>query len=166
MPLLWIGELDGNGVCTYSASSSYIIGPTAWCPSRQCYAELFNLDSAATQLKLREFNEADHNLLGALQLVAKALEVWFEVIASFLVYLVTMRIASKKDGLPIGYIMQPFEFSRLPALFDVLLWKIAPGLVKPNSRQNKAYRRRIYLFILLILFLCFVVSHDQTLALG
>ncbi|KAF2173365.1 hypothetical protein M409DRAFT_15650 [Zasmidium cellare ATCC 36951] len=50
--------------------------------------------------------------------------------------------------------MTPFEFSRLPALFDVLLWKIAPGLGEARSKSARIYRRRIYLLLLLIISLC------------
>lgn len=50
--------------------------------------------------------------------------------------------------------MSPFEFSRLPALFDILLWKIAPRLGKARSDSARRYRRRIYLLLLLIISLC------------
>ncbi|KAF2173366.1 hypothetical protein M409DRAFT_15651 [Zasmidium cellare ATCC 36951] len=42
----------------------YVIGPTAWCPSRHCYAETFAFNTLAHQEKLRKFNHNDHNLLG------------------------------------------------------------------------------------------------------
>lgn len=132
----------------------YIIGPSAWCPSQRCFAELFNLDTSATQSKLREYDHQSHDLLGGLQLVAKALEVWFEAIAGFLIYLVIMEIASKKEGLPIGYIMTPFEFSSLPAMFDVLMWKIAPSFFGPRAKSSKSFRHRVYLLLLLTVLLC------------
>ena len=46
------------------------------CPGGHCWVELFNPVSSVPQQKLVKFDEEDHNLLGGLQLVAKALEVW------------------------------------------------------------------------------------------
>ena len=53
----------------------------------------------------------NHNLLGGLQFVAKALEIWFELIAAALVYIVTMLLAGRKEGLPVGYLTRPSEFA-------------------------------------------------------
>jgi hypothetical protein len=132
----------------------YTIGPTIWCPARNCWVDFYNADTEAVQRQLRDYNHDDHNVLGGLQLVAKALEVWFETIAVYLVYLVTMDIAGLESGLPIGFLMRPFEFSRAPSLFDKLLWQSGPSFLGAKTKKSKAYRTRIYLYILMTIALC------------
>lgn len=95
----------------------HIVGPSAWCPSEDCFVGWFNPVRSIPIENLRSFDRRDHNLLGALQFAAKALEIWFELIAVALVYLVTFLIAGKKDGLPIGFLTRPAEFSDLPGTF-------------------------------------------------
>jgi len=105
---------------------------------------------------MHRFDHDDHNLLGALQLVAKALEVWFELIAGALVYLVTMLLAGKKEGLPIGYLTRPNEFSDLVGLLDPLLWSSLPrkGRMEVQPYHKRASRIRIWAFILMTIALC------------
>jgi hypothetical protein len=132
----------------------WVIGPTIWCPSKRCSVDFFNFDTIGVQKQLLSYSHDDHNVLGGLQLVAKALEVWFETIAVYLVFLITMDIASLESGLPIGFLMRPFEFSRAPSLFDKLLWRSGPPLFGAKTKKSKAYRTRIYLYILMTICLC------------
>ncbi|KAI7225401.1 hypothetical protein KC330_g9131, partial [Hortaea werneckii] len=131
----------------------HIIGASAWCPNDDCWVQGFSVNTSTTVSRITKFDRQDHNLLGALQFVAKALEIWFELIATALVYLVTMLLASKKDGLPIGYLTRPNDFADATGLFDRLLWTSLP-----MRRHNEPYRRwsriRIWAFIIMTIFLC------------
>ncbi|KAM0721113.1 hypothetical protein Q7P37_003399 [Cladosporium fusiforme] len=133
----------------------HIVGASAWCPDQNCYVGWFNPVISIPQGNLRHFDKRDHNLLGALQFAAKAVEIWFELIALALVYLITFRIAGKKDGLPIGFLMRPCEFADLPGLFDPLMWKTLPPLSGSKNRGgSKRFRTRIYLFVAFTVLLC------------
>jgi hypothetical protein len=137
----------------------YIVGASAWCPYQDCHVGWFNRERSIPLANLRRFDKQDHNLLGALQFVAKALEIWFELIAFALVYLVTMDIAAKKDGLHIGFLTRPCEFSELPALFDPLLWKTLPPLFGSTKNSgSRAFRLRVYLFIGFTILLCILCN--------
>ena len=126
----------------------YIVGASAWCPDRDCYVGWFNPVRSVPLQNLRSFDKRDHNLLGALQFAAKALEIWFSLIATALVYIITFLIAGKRDGLPIGYLTRPSEFANLPGLLDPLLWRTLPSVSRRKGKaESKSYRPRIYLFI-------------------
>jgi hypothetical protein len=55
--------------------------------------------------------------LGALQFVAKVLEVWFSIVAASLVYDLTMLLATQRKGVPIGYLLTHVEFGDILTLF-------------------------------------------------
>lgn len=88
----------------YLNLTGQIIGASAWCFGGRCFVDAWNPKITIPQSNVARFNKNDHNLLGGLQLVAKALEIWFIAICAAFVYLVTMHLASKKEGLPIGYL--------------------------------------------------------------
>ncbi|KAI7335992.1 hypothetical protein KC315_g2953 [Hortaea werneckii] len=148
--LLWTAPIMALLVLNFKR---HIIGASAWCPNDNCWVQGFSVNTSTTVSRITKFDRQDHNLLGALQFVAKALEIWFELIATALVYLVTMLLASKKDGLPIGYLTRPNEFADATGLFDRLLWTSLP-----IGRHNEPYKRwsriRIWAFIVMTIFLC------------
>ncbi|KAI7465658.1 hypothetical protein KC357_g7581 [Hortaea werneckii] len=131
--LLWTAPIMALLVLNFKR---HIIGASAWCPNDNCWVQGFSVNTSTTVSRITKFDRQDHNLLGALQFVAKALEIWFELIATALVYLVTMLLASKKDGLPIGYLTRPNEFADATGLFDRLLWTSLP-----IGRHNEPYKR-------------------------
>lgn len=139
----------------------HIVGASAWCPDQNCYVGWFNPVISIPQANLRHFDKQDHNLLGALQFAAKAIEIWFELIALALVYLITFHIAGKSDGLPIGFITRPCEFADVPGLFDPLLWRTLPptGIFNRRNRGgSRKFRLRIYLFIGFTVLLCILCN--------
>jgi hypothetical protein len=138
---------------------NHIVGASAWCPYRDCYVGWFNPVGAVPLQNLRDFDKQSHNLLGALQFVAKALEIWFELIFVALVYLVTFSVAGNRDGLPIAYLTRPSEFSDLPGIFDPLLWMALPGVSRARDNARRySYRLRIYLFISFTILLCILCN--------
>lgn len=127
----------------------YRIGATAWCPNGHCFVDAFNPIRSIPEKNELNFDRHDHNLLGVLQLVAKALECWFQIIAVSLVYLLTMRLASKKEGLHIGYLTRPVEFGDLGGIFDASLWKSLPSLKDKHLRPL-----HMWAFIVFTVLLC------------
>lgn len=153
---LWVGPIMVLLILNFKRQ---IVGASAWCPNQDCHVGWFNPVTSIPVQKLRAFDRRDHNLLGALQFAAKALEIWFELIALALVYLITFMIAGKKDGLPIGLVTRPSEFSDLPGLFDPLLWRTLPPIFgAKKSAGRKRYRLRIYLFIAFTIALCIICN--------
>lgn len=105
-----------------------VIGASAWCPFRHCPPGIYVWNKGTTGWGVAENAMAlpamhakeSRNILGSLQLAAKALEVWFILIATWLVYLTIRLLASGRSGLPVGYLTRPSEFANLPAVFDPL----------------------------------------------
>lgn len=104
------------------------IGASAWCPFGACSIQL--LDDDKTGALRARHNLDSRNLLGMLQLVARILEIWFVFIATCLVYIVTLVIAGKKDGLPVGCLSLPAEFTELSSLCGARLWTSVVGFPK------------------------------------
>ena len=135
------------------------IGASAWCPTdKECnvisYLENGNVSTAALSVK---YDVDNHNLLGALQFVAKALEVWYFYIATSLIWYVTVILAKRPDGLPIGYLLTHLEFGDLRAIFDPLLYRSAGGShVQGESGQR--HKRYLYLFVVFVVFMCLMAN--------
>lgn len=72
--LLWLAPVITLLVLNFKG---HVVGASAWCPNQNCQVGWFNIQSVA-QHNLYKFDRRDHNLLGVLQLVAKALEIWYE----------------------------------------------------------------------------------------
>jgi hypothetical protein len=70
--LLWAAPVVTLLVLNFKG---HIVGASAFCPKGKCEVGWFNLRSIAED-NLYRFDRHDHNLLGVLQLVAKALEIW------------------------------------------------------------------------------------------
>lgn len=137
----------------------HVIGASAWCPKQDCFVGWFNQVISVPIQNLEKFDRHDHDILGAIQLVAKALEIWFIVVSMLLVYLLTFIIAGKKDGLPIGYLMRPNEFAEMYGLFDPYLWRCLPHPSHArDSSSSKYYRLRIYLYIGFTVALCILCN--------
>lgn len=119
------------------------------------FASNCDLDPFAEDVfkQAEKFDTRDYNILGALQFVAKALEVWFMIIAACLVYDLTMFLASRGDGLPIGYLMTHVEFSDILTLGDRAFWASAQPLQRGEGRRRLAIIR-LYVFVGFVAFLC------------
>ena len=149
--LLWIAPIVALLVLNFE---SYIIGASAWCPFGHCLQNAgSNLPEGVSSQK--ELDRRDHNLLGALQFVAKAIEVWFTFIATSLVFDVIMVLARSSQGIPLGYLFTHLEFSDLRSLGNPLLYTSA----KPSGQASKpAKMMRFRMFIALAVFLTILTN--------
>lgn len=120
-----------------------------------CSSDAFEEDAIR---KANELDRDDHNALGALQFVAKALEVWFMLIATTLLYDVAMLFAKKGGGLPVGFMLTHLEFSDVRNLFNPLMWT-APIPHRHSASVVHRWRAvRLYLFAILAAFLTILTN--------
>lgn len=133
-----------------------VLGPSAWCPLGHCQSDvgsIFESDNGSEKdfiMRASRLDKNDHNLLGALQFVAKALEVWFMFIATALLYDMAMIIARQEGGLPVGYLLTHLEFGDIRNLFNPTLW--TSPFPHPQATRSQKHRKsvsRLVLFALL-----------------
>ncbi|KIW95024.1 uncharacterized protein Z519_03605 [Cladophialophora bantiana CBS 173.52] len=126
----------------------YIAGASASCGVRSCNDNPWSQNWQHTTDRL---DKSDHNILGALQLVAKALEIWFIFLAGSLMLDLTMLLARNGDGLPFRCLVLPSDFGELMSFKSPSLWKspLSPrtGSVPLPSTTGNTRRRTIYLLI-------------------
>lgn len=140
--LLWLAPIIALITLNYK---NHIIGASIWCPGGNCAAELFSTQALQ---KAQELDNQDHNILGALQFVSKALEVWFMFISTSLVYDVAMLLAKRGGGLPVGFLLTHLEFGDIRYLLNPLLWT-SPVPHPTRSPRLRAITGRLYLFVIL-----------------
>jgi hypothetical protein len=158
----------------------YVVGASAWCPNGKCNPGLFAPSLSTTIENTRRFDEQDHNLLGALQIVAKLLEIWFTLIAAALVSKMTFWLARRNKGLPVGLLTNPSGFADLPetlvepllrkartsasnpkAVLDTLrrIWKAILSIFNSDQRGSPNTRRwSIRIFVIITAILCMVCN--------
>ncbi|KAL9613479.1 MAG: hypothetical protein Q9167_001975 [Letrouitia subvulpina] len=136
---LWIAPI---AVLLYLNYSGFVIGASVWCPNRNCNAESTG-DNAIE--KAAKFDKQDHDVNGALQFVAKALEVWFMFIATSLIFDIGMMFAKYGQGLPVGYMLAHLEFGDIRYLINPLLWT-APIPHRKAPREKNFRVLKLYLF--------------------
>lgn len=140
--LLWLAPIITLLVLNYG---KYVIGASIWCPGGDCSAEPFGPRAAEKRANL---DNQDHDVMGVLQLVSKALEVWFMFISTSLVYDVAMLLAKKGGGLPVGFLLTHLEFGDVRYLLNPLLWTAA--IPHPSgSPRLRAITGKLYLFVVL-----------------
>ena len=144
--LLWLVPIATLLALNYT---HHIIGASAWCPLGRCSADPLGDDAVQRAQKL---DQADHNTLGALQLVAKALDAWFMFIATSIVFDLSMIFATNGNGLPMGYFVTHLQFGDIRNLFNPLLW--TSSIPNSNNYQAKQLERirgfKFCIFVILL----------------
>lgn len=133
----------------------HIVGASVWCPMGKCSSHAFDEDAIRKAGKL---DRDDHNALGALQFVAKALEIWFLIIATTFVYDVAMMFASKGGGLPVGYLLTHLEFSDVRNIVNPLMWTSPVPHRGTTNARNRSRTIKLYFFAVLATFLTILVN--------
>ncbi|WPA99021.1 uncharacterized protein RHO25_003635 [Cercospora beticola] len=145
LALLWVG---GIGYLLYVNFQQHILGASAWCTFTTCFPQIWAEDASIPRALLARFDHDTHNLLGGLQLAAKAAEIWFNLIAAWLVCLKTLQLAQSPEGLPIGYMLRHIEFANTLSLFDKLTWTTS------SAHRRHGSRHRLLFYICLTGLLC------------
>jgi hypothetical protein len=113
--------------------SRYISGATIGCIHNSCPFNPFDPTSSSKALRL---SHDARNLVGVLQLVAKALEVWFIFVASSLVYTVTSFFVLRHAGLPLSLFTAYVEFSDIRIFLSPDFWLAAKSLPRSNGERR------------------------------
>lgn len=150
--VLWLAPITALLVLNFKR---HVIGASVWCPGGKCSADAF--DANAIQ-KANRLDRMDHNALGGLQFVSKALEVWFMLIATTLIYDVAMLIAKRGGGLPVGYMLTHLEFADIRNLFNPLVWTSPSPLSNSTSQGHVLRKINLYLFAILATFLTILTN--------
>lgn len=149
--LLWLVPIITLLVFNFS---SYKIGPSAWCPRGLCSADSLDNDAIGIAKKL---DKDDHNTLGVLQFVAKALELWFGFVAINLIYNVVMWLANRNDGLPIGFLSASVEFADPRSLIDTFYAAKKSPFQRDKSGQPTS-KPLIGFFVVFLVLMCLLVN--------
>lgn len=128
----------------------WIIGASAWCPGGDCWADIFDKSLGNVWQTAHRLDTQSHDLVGGLQFVAKALEVWFIIIATSFVYLYTMWLAERSEGLPVRYLTWPNEFADITSIFSRSLWTVAYS----TRNKDKRVLWGLPFFVAITVFLC------------
>lgn len=145
--LLWLVPVITLLVLNFQG---FIIGASAWCYRGDCGVDHFT--AAKDRSQDERYSRESRNLVGVLQVVAKALEVWFVFITFSLVFLVTMKLAEHPYGLPLGFVTRPFQYADISSLFEGKLWTSFP------PRSKVAHDLHIQAFITFSIFLCLLCT--------
>ena len=151
MALLWLAPIVALLVLNYKR---HVIGASVWCPRGKCSADPFGDNAIA---RAEELDRHDHDILGALQFVAKALEIWFMVAATSLLFDVAMLFAKKGRGLPLGFLLTHLEFGDIRNLINPLLWT-SPIPHSNRRSESRARMIKLYLFAILAAFLTILTN--------
>lgn len=126
---------------------NYVIGASVWCPRGRCSSDFLTRRIGEALAKANQLDREDHDVIGALQFVSKALEVWFMFISTSLIYDVAMLFAKKGGGLPVGFLLTHLEFSDIRYLLSPLLW--TSPIPHPSGTRKREITAKLYLFVLL-----------------
>lgn len=152
--LLWLAPIAMLLVLNYKR---HIIGASVWCPLGICSANVF--DGPTDYIKrANKLDRHDHNALGALQFAAKALEIWFMLVATALIYDFAMVFAQRGGGLPLGYLLTYLEFGDVRNLFNRLMWTSPIPHAGSLSAPQRVRTFTLYLFAILAAFLTILTN--------
>ncbi|KAF2670407.1 hypothetical protein BT63DRAFT_424351 [Microthyrium microscopicum] len=118
----------------YLDISGYVVGAAIGC--RSCRINP-NLANASRNEQAQD--KRNHNILGALQLLAKLLEAWFIFAAGSLAYNYAIRLA-KKGVLPVSMLTVHAEFLNLPYMRNLMGRTI--GVMKEGSSETRSHHSR------------------------
>lgn len=136
IPLLCFGWLACIIALLVLNFKGYVAGASIGCGVRTCND---NPGSSSYQQNSERLQREDHDILGALQLVAKALEVWFIFLAGALMWDMAMLLARRGDGLPLRYLVLPAEYSEFLSFTSRTMWtspsplRSEPATTEPDA---------------------------------
>ncbi|MCJ1470157.1 hypothetical protein MMC07_008802 [Pseudocyphellaria aurata] len=152
---LWLAPIAS---LLYLNFKRHVIGASVWCPHNKCSAGVFDGDPNNYIQRANQLDRDDHNALGALQFVAKGLEIWFMLVATALIYDVAMVFARRGGGLPLGYMLTHLEFGDLLNLFNWSMWTSPIPHANSASARQRLRTMTLYLFAVLAAFLTLLTN--------
>ena len=130
--ILWLAPI---GLLLWFNFSEKVIGPSVWCPNAAaCSSEAYNFTAFSRAMQL---DKQDRDLLGFLQFVSKALEIWFGAVVVALVYDLTTLLARRDNGIPLGLILTAFLCFDLLNALHPRHWDTAKGSYTNGKRRKE-----------------------------
>jgi len=149
--LAWIIPITILLVLNFKSS---VVGAGVGCQIKSlksdCYLDLLGIDDFDQSKKATDLDKMDHTILGGLQFVAKALEIWFSIIAASLVYDLTLLLAARSEGFPVRYLLTHAEFGDILTLFNRMFW----GSSKLWRRRERTWLLVFLVFVALLCITC------------
>ena len=108
--LVWLGPAIALLVLNFQ---NRVVGASIGCVS--CRVNPF---SSTVYQEQANFNKKDHTALSGLQFAAKALEIWFALVAAGFIYDVLVIISVHRGHLPIGMFAKYLQFGELVSIFQ------------------------------------------------
>jgi hypothetical protein len=146
--ILWLGPALALLILNFKG---HIIGSSLGCRGAGCHFDRFAADQVT---RAQAMDKRDHDILGALQLVAKVLEAWFMFVATSLAYNVTLHLASRKEKLPIGLLMKHLEFKEIMFVFGLVTKKNIKPVPNGVTSRSSRYQRHVLLYTFMTLLVC------------
>ncbi|KAI9763635.1 MAG: hypothetical protein M1840_000349 [Geoglossum simile] len=112
----------------------HIVGPSLACA--RCYPNPFSLNYSS---ELAHLAVTDHNVVGALQLVAKMLELWFVALAASFIHDIISLRAERGGGVAFGLLTAYLEFMEVRYLFSPRLWKSTSVRTQRHTNSIAGY---------------------------
>ncbi|KAL8708362.1 MAG: hypothetical protein Q9220_006742 [cf. Caloplaca sp. 1 TL-2023] len=151
LSLTWLAPIV---TLLYLNFSNHVIGASVWCPGGHCNAESTTENAVG---RANYLDHKDHDTNGALQFVAKTLEVWFIFVATGLVYDMAVMFGRGGRGLPLGYFLSHLEFTDIRYILDPLLWKV-PLPHRHSAPETRSRLIKLYLFAIFTAFLTILAN--------
>ena len=135
--LIGLGWLAPVLFLLYWNFKGHVIGAEVGCPNGYCPLNSYYLPFTYAS-RSDQYDKHNSDALGALQLVAKALEVYFIYNACSLVWSVMKLMLKSKAGLPTGHLLRHIELADFVTYFDPAFWgpMIRPRHTSPSKRSN------------------------------
>ncbi|KAL3456852.1 hypothetical protein BJX64DRAFT_293702 [Aspergillus heterothallicus] len=148
---LWLGPALALLILNFKG---HIIGAGLNCPG--CQIDPYASDRVRF---IQSLDRSNRNVLGALQFVAKALEVWFMYVAGSFVYRSVLCLSAKDRRLPISLLLVYAEFMDILFLKDLAIKARELAADRKHAAgPTKPVYPILFLFMILVAALCIIAN--------
>jgi len=141
----------------YVNITNWVVGAGVGCravkPSEYCFPDLLGTLGQNRHERLAALNQQDRELLALLQIVSKILETWFSLIATSIVFSGVLYLASRNEGVPLGYLLTHLSSPDVMLLFDFSFWTSCR-----NTHHRRSPTLRLVAFVIMVVFLCILCN--------
>ena len=126
--------------------TNHVVGARVPCLHNECVVNDYSDLQAYSNLEQYEMDS--HDTDGALQLLAKALEIYFVYMAGSLVWMVARLLLQSRSGLPAAYLMRHVECGDILTMREPTFWTALRRPKGPGGLRRRDMRS-VYLFVFL-----------------
>ncbi|KAL2846189.1 hypothetical protein BJY01DRAFT_247361 [Aspergillus pseudoustus] len=154
---LWLGPALALLILNFR---NHIIGSGLNCRSH-CRIDPYSTGQVE---QIERLDGTNRDVLGALQFVAKGLEVWFMYVAASFIYILAVNLSAKDDRLPVSLLLVYAEFMDLLYLKDLAMRirefvkERRQRTTTPDTTPPSIHSGILYAFVVLVAFLCIVAN--------